>query len=151
MKNKIIFAVLGVLAVVVIVIGVNYFSQSQSLGAAGIGPNHYQAENFLQGLYIGASKYATKETTFSCATASWNPGSLATSTITNATSVDIALPGAVVGDLCQGSFTSATSTSIAVDCNIAATATGTMQLTNLGITNAAIDLATGTAKVCYTH
>lgn len=47
---KVFTAVLGVL--VLAVVGL-YFRDSNNLGAAGIGPNHYQAENFLQGLYGG--------------------------------------------------------------------------------------------------
>ena len=117
-------------------------SQQWSVSSAG-------AITTTGGMTVGSS--GTKVSNFQCATATWNPGALGTSTISNATSVDIALPGAVVGDLCSGSLTSATSTAIAVDCSVAQTATGTLQLTNLGTTNASIDLATGTAKVCYTH
>ncbi len=52
MTKKIIFGVLGALAVVVIVLGVNYFS-NPSFGSTGIGANHTQKENFLQGLSAG--------------------------------------------------------------------------------------------------
>lgn len=86
---------------------------------------------------------------YSCTTASWNPGSVATSTITNSTSSDIALSGAVVTDICGASLSSATSSAIRVGCAITGAATATISITNLGTTNAAIDLATGTAEVCY--
>lgn len=45
--------IIGALAVVVIVLGVNYLFAGTLLGAAGSGPNHTQAENFLQGLFAG--------------------------------------------------------------------------------------------------
>lgn len=93
----------------------------------------------------------TAITAYKCATATFNPGSLATSTITNATTTDIALTGAVTGDTCSASLDSATSSAIAVACNITGNATATLRVSNLGTTNAAIDIATGTAKVCYTH
>jgi len=51
--NKII---IGILAVLVVLFGILYFnaqSQLADLGRAGIGPTHYQTENFLQGLYGG--------------------------------------------------------------------------------------------------
>lgn len=84
-----------------------------------------------------------------CATATWNPGSVSTSTITNATSTDIALSGAAMGDYCFGSLTSATSSAVRIGCAISGAATATIAVTNLGTTNAAVDLATGTARVCY--
>ena len=47
---------IGVLVVLALVFGVLYYqaqSQLADLGRAGIGPTHYQTENFLQGLYGG--------------------------------------------------------------------------------------------------
>lgn len=88
------------------------------------------------------------ETTLgNCGTATFNPGAIATSTLAAATTTDIALPGAALGDVCLASLTSATSTFAQVTCNISGTATATLQLVNLDVT--ALDLATGTAKVCY--
>lgn len=53
--KKIGLGLLAVLAVVVIVLGVNYFSSvaAQNLSGAGTGENHYKTENFLQGLFAG--------------------------------------------------------------------------------------------------
>jgi len=51
-KNIVICVLVGV----TLVFGVLYFnasSQLADLGRAGIGPTHYQTENFLQGLYGG--------------------------------------------------------------------------------------------------
>lgn len=92
----------------------------------------------------------TAITSFSCNTASWNPLSIGTSSVNiAATSTDIALTGAVVGDTCSGSLTSATSSAARIQCTITGNATATLGLLNTG--TAALDLATGTAKVCYSH
>lgn len=53
MTNNIIKVFTVVLAVLVLGVVGLYFKSSDNLGAAGIGQNHYQAENFLQGLYGG--------------------------------------------------------------------------------------------------
>ena len=99
------------------------------------------------GTTIGGGTLINK---FSCATASWNPLALGTSTPNAAaTTTDIALTGAVAGDLCVGSLSSATSSSAIITCNISASATATLQL--VSISSSALDLATGTAKVCYIH
>lgn len=86
---------------------------------------------------------------FTCATSSWNPGSLASSSVDgiSATSTDIALSGAAAGDLCVAGLSSATSTSARLNCNISSANTSTISLFNIG--SAALDLATGTARVCY--
>ena len=86
---------------------------------------------------------------FNCATSTWNPGSIATSTLDGGavTSTDIALSGSAMGDLCLASLTSATTISADVTCDITGTATSTINLYNIGAS--ALDLATGTARVCY--
>lgn len=97
---------------------------------------------------IGTS--GTAISAYKCATATWNPDSIGTSTVSGAaTSTDIALAGAVMGDTCTGSLTSATTSAASINCFISGTATATIRLLNLGST--ALDLATGTAKACYTH
>lgn len=112
------------------------------------GPTQYNAMTFLAGFKTGSENYTTK-TAHNCASATWNPGSIATSTITNSTSTDIALTGGLASDKCSATLSSATSSAISVGCNMSGTATATIQITNLGTTNAAIDLATGTAQVCF--
>ena len=100
-------------------------------------------------LTVGGGTAVTKR---SCATATWNPGSVASSGAASGlyvTSTDIALPGTVAGDLCVASLSSATSSGLSTDCTITGTATATIALYN--ISGSAIDPATGTAKVCYTH
>lgn len=59
-KSKILLGVIGAVALVALVFGiVNYADNAQSnLGASGLGPNHYQTENFLQGLYAGPNGQA---------------------------------------------------------------------------------------------
>lgn len=101
-------------------------------------------------LTITGATTLTGETTLgNCGTATWNPASLASSSVDgiNEASTDIALTGAALGDVCFGSLDSATSTSAVFLCNISGTATGTITLLNTG--TGALDLATGTAKVCY--
>ena len=83
---------------------------------------------------------------YRCGTATWNPGSIATSTFAQATTTDIAITGAALGDVCIASLTSSTSTLAQLTCAITATATSTIQLVNLG--EVALDLASGTARVC---
>ena len=90
------------------------------------------------------------ETTLgNCGTLTWNPGSIASSSIDgiSATSTDVAVAGAALGDVCIASLDSATSTSAIFSCNISATATGTITMLNTG--TAALDVVTGTAKICY--
>lgn len=92
----------------------------------------------------------TAVTNYKCATASWNPPAVGPYvSSTSSTSTDILLTGSVMGDLCKASITSATSSSADVVCNITSTGTSTIVLYNIG--TSALDLATGTAKVCYTH
>ena len=112
---------------------------------------------FANGVFVGPANMSsltinsgTAITAYKCATATWNPPSVGTSTVNvAATSTDIALTGAVMGDTCTGSLTSATTSAASVNCFITGTATATIRLLNIGAS--ALDLATGTAKVCYTH
>lgn len=165
---------IGALVVIALGLGVLLFAVnggSGLLSAAGTGMNHYQPENFLQGLYAGTlgqfSVNKTGSTTVSsltigtggtpttkilCATTTWNPGSVASSgnpTILSATSTSFNVSGSVVGDTCSASLSSATSTSFDVGCNVPSNGSGTVFLYNDGA--AAIDPATGTAKFCYSH
>ncbi len=97
---------------------------------------------------IASSTLSLGTTTLNnCVSTSWNPPSIGTSTPNaSATSTDIAFPGAVMGDKCLGSLTSATSSAASVNCFFTGTATATIRLFNIGTT--ALDLATGTAQVC---
>lgn len=100
------------------------------------------------GVHLGTLGVAGTDVTLgTCATATWNPGSVATNTLAAVTSTDIALSGAAVGDVCLAALTSATTTDAQLTCTITGAATGTIQLVNLG--TGALDLATGTASVCY--
>jgi hypothetical protein len=82
----------------------------------------------------------------SCNTATYNPPSLLNN---GTTTVDIALPGAALGDHCGDvSLTSATSTGpYLMACRITAAATGTVATVNLS--GATVDNATGTLQACY--
>lgn len=50
--NKII---IGILVVLTVLFGYLYFNAQSNLGRAGIGPNHYQVDNFLAGLFGGST------------------------------------------------------------------------------------------------
>jgi hypothetical protein len=148
--NKTAKVIIGVLAVALLGLGVAFYTSQVArppLGATS-GTEHYNVENFYSGFTNGGASY-TIRTAHNCATSSWNPGSLSTSTVGNATTTDIALTGAVVTDKCEAVLSSATSTALNVECNITGTATATLTLYNNGTTNAAIDVATGTAQVCF--
>lgn len=163
---------IAVLAVALLVLGSVHFSGGTLLGATG--QTHYQVESFLRGLTFGTTRQGTlgsdgsltvvgmtnsSGTTigsgtliskYKCVTATWNPGSLGTSSVTlAATTTDIALSGAVTGDLCLGSLTTATTSAAGISCVITASGTSTIRAINYG--TGALDLDSGTAKVCYVH
>lgn len=112
---------------------------------------------FTGGVFVGPANTTslkvnsgTAITGRSCNTVSWNPPAVGPYVAaTSSTSTDILLTGAVLGDLCSASLTSATSSAADISCNVSATGTSTISLYNTG--TIALDLATGTAKVCYTH
>ena len=154
---------IAVLAVALLGLGLlGFMRANQPLGATG--QTHYQIESFLQGITFGTTRQGTlgndgsvvigSGTTISkykCATATWDPATLGTSTVTlAATTTDILLTGAVAGDLCIASLTSATPTASSVDCTITQSGTSTIRAYNYGAV-AALNLGPGTAKVCYIH
>jgi len=158
--------IIAVLAVALLGLGFFSFSNSQLFGATGTA--HYQKESFLQGLFFGTTRQAnlasdgsadlaslafdsgTAITEHGCTTFTLNPGSLSSSTnpLLFTTSTDIAMSGAAMGDSCSGSLTSATSSVASIKCDVTGTATATLRIFNWN--SAALDLATGTARVCYT-
>jgi hypothetical protein len=171
MTKNIIIAVLAVA-----LLGLGYLlhlaAADQSFGATG--QTHYQIESFLRGLTFGTTRQGTLASDgsltvvgitnssgtsigsgtviqkYKCATATWNPPSLGTSSVTlAATTTDILLTGAVAGDLCVGSLTTATTSLAGVSCVITASGTSTIRAVNYSA--AALDLDSGTAKVCYIH
>lgn len=82
-----------------------------------------------------------------CATATYDAPSMGTSTINLASaSTTLTLTGAVAGNFCVGSLTTATSSDVSVMCNITGTASATVSLINRAST--ATDLASGTVKAC---
>ncbi len=171
MSNFKLGSVVGVVAIICVlaglVVGVSFAPATSNVG----GLVHNIQEQFSEGATFGSSGQFTISNTgaitntaaitatggitigsgtaidlVKCATATWNPGSIATSTLAQATSTDIALSGAVLGDICIASLSSSTSTAAQVTCAITGTATSTIQLVNIGET--ALDLASGTARVC---
>jgi len=156
--------VLGIVAVVVIGLAAGYAGglQSVSVSEQNLGGfNKNVPYSFDQGFQnnnqtvmnsSGAFTFLSVNTdSGNCATSSWNPGSIASSSIDglHTTSTDIHFTGAVMGDTCKASLSSATSSAASVSCGVSGTATATLVLANLGAS--ALDVVTGTARVCITH
>lgn len=128
--------VIGLFVLALVVVTGLYLGNAANVG--GTGQTEYFFKSFMGGIGIGGN---------ACATATWNPASAGTSSVNAAiVSTDITLPGAVMGDSCLGSLTSATSSNASISCFITGTATATIRMLNIG--TGALDLATGTAKVC---
>jgi hypothetical protein len=103
-------------------------------------------DDFTAGLSIGDG--GTAIASMKCATASWNPGSMTTSTAgTIATTTAVTITGAKAGSICFASLTSATSTdAMPVTCRVTAANTARVSIVNM--TGATTDLATGTLRAC---
>ncbi len=141
-------------------------NQSGTFGASGITryPNSGMAMKFLKltstpgtatagsdgELLLGALGFDSGSVIqeHSCNTVSYNPPALGIySSATSSATTTIALVGAVAGDTCLASLTTATTTDADLACHINAAGTSTLTVYNVGAT--ALDLATGTARVCY--
>lgn len=172
MSNLKLGSVVGVVAIICVlaglVVGVSFAPATSNVG----GLVHNIQEAFTEGATFGSTGQLTISNTgaisnsaaitatggitigsgtaidlVKCATATWNPGSVGTSTlIAAATSTDIALSGAVMGDTCIASLSSATTSAAWVTCDVTGTATTTVKLVN--ISSSAVDYATGTARAC---
>lgn len=139
MKNLLIAFLLGT----TLVLGFLYLQPTEQLGAN-------PSNEFIQPVLFTNTVNLTGETTLgNCGSATWNPASVASSSVDGISSVttDIAVPGLALGDICVASLDSSTSTSAFFTCTATGAATGTISLFNRG--TAALDLATGTAKICY--
>ena len=110
---------------------------------------------FASGVFVGPANTTsltinsgTPILEYGCATATWNPAEIGINTSSTSTaSTTIALVGSALGDTCVASITSATTTAVVPGCNVNVAGTSTITLQNNGIT--ALDLSTGTARVCY--
>jgi len=111
-------------------------SQQWSVSSAGL-------MTTTGGLTLGSS--GTKVSTYSCSTATWNPPSVAT---TSQQTLDVSTPGVTLGDVEQASLATSTQ-GLSIEANASTTATSTVILSNNSA--AAVDIATTTVKVCYTH
>lgn len=127
-------------------LGVGAITGSSTLAITG-------ASTLTGGATIGSGGSAINA--FACATSTWDPGSVSSSTapatlaIANGT-------GAVLGDTCEASFDSATSTDQwNVACKVTASASGSAEASSTiylsGISGAAVDISTSTARVCTTQ
>ena len=147
---------------------------SDSLGAAGVGPTHYQTENFLQGLYAGtvgqfyvdrsgnvsssqltaATVSFTGEVTLgSCSTKSYTLPIIPAGEATSTSITD--LTGATNGDMAIASWLPQSATGTLQTNKIALTAevtTGTTAFAwflNTSTSSASTAIATSTLKICY--
>ena len=167
---------IGILVLLVVFAGVHFFSGGQLLGATG--PTHFQKESFLQGLSGGTNRQfnvtnsgsvtsrasiftsglmsavswaingGTTVTEHGCATSTWDPRSMGTSTVTLASATTtLALSGAALGDVCEASLSTATTSDVMISCVMSGTATATVALINTN--TAATDYVTGTVRACY--
>ncbi len=146
MNLKNILVVLVVLGVFVLVGLYILRPIPQPVGGAS-GPTHTELQQFLSGFRAGAETN-TEVTARSCTSlANFNFASLAS---VSSTVTGFSMTGQAVADLCEVSLSSDTSTvAHTLSCNFPTTASTTITLFN-GNT-AALDLATGTLKVCYTN
>ena len=163
LKTVVVAVITSVVVLGIAIVGARLVGNQSADGALGASggitryPNGGIAARYLKLTTSAGTASAGTDGTFSvgggteidlynCATATWNPGSIATSTLAAATSTDIALSGAVLGDVCIASLTSATTTAAQLTCAVTATGTSTIQLVNISET--AVDYATGTARTC---
>lgn len=158
MRNT--FTIAAILLVALTAVGI-YASR----GTPSLGNVAYETRDFLEGVYAGAAREFTITRTgsttvpafrvdagsyineWNCNTnSSYNPPSLVTN---GTTTVDIALTGAALGDVCGDvSLTSATSSGpYLMSCAVTGSATGTVSIVNLS--GATVDNATGTLRACY--
>ena len=87
----------------------------------------------------------TLVTGYQCNSATWNPPSVASNT---SQQVDVATPGVSLGDVEFASIATSTQ-GLQIEANASTTGTSTVILSNAGL--AAVDIATTTVKVCYSH
>ena len=144
------------------VVAAPYLSQSGIVGAtASGGPvfysdlsiagNLFAGPNFTQitskGVYVGTTQVGggTLVSKYVCSTATWNPAPVATS---SQQTLDISTPGVTLGDVEFASLATSTQ-GLSLEANASTTATSSVILSNNSA--AAVDIATTTVKVCYTH
>lgn len=169
---------IGALAVVALIVSVLCFTSvsglrseigdkvSSALGAAGIGPTHYQTENFLQGAYFGTAgqtfvgstgtvafgSSGTPITGVTCnASSSFNPPSL----VNNATTTfDIALTGATTSlkqTYSWGLSSLATTTVLNLIAGVSPSSTSGFVHVTLQNHGGTLDIPTSTFSICYTQ
>jgi hypothetical protein len=93
------------------------------------------------GLTIGTNTNGIKKYLY--ATATWDPASIANTASDN---VSVSCPGAEVGDLCLAGFNSIAGSGWTIDAQCVTADNVLVRITNL--TGGAVDLASGTVKVC---
>lgn len=134
---------LALVAVLAVVAGLAFYwsgGDEPTLGSIRTIQDH-----FTSGFKVGPAGASIKEV--NCGTATWNPASIATSTIDGAAyaTTSVTLTGAAIGDLCLASF-SVTSTAAAFSCDIVEANTAVVKLAN--VSSIPLDMATGSLKTC---
>lgn len=134
------------LIVALIALGLVYFAPPKF--GASAGTEHYNQENFYGGYTVGSVNY-TAISARNCATATWNPAAVGSTTVAT---LDLFVSGYAAGDILQASISTGTQ-GLAVIAVGTTTTTGTttIVLFDPDNTSAAVDIATTTAKVCYVH
>lgn len=146
---------ISVLSVALVITGVFLFTQKVDVQVdlplgAGASPEKYFEHFFNEGLTVGVN--GSSLDAIECDTATWNPGSVSSSTAPASLAIANGT-GAALGDIGWASFDSATSSSQwNVQAKVTAAASGSAEATTTiyleGISGAAVDLSTSTARVC---
>lgn len=138
--------IVGALVVLALAISLLSYTQSLRLGASS-GNEHYNPEYFYNTLTIGDGGTAIEE--YVCATASWNPPNISSSTIPASTTV--AVSGLASGDGLVVNLNAASSTG---EWFVTANASSALAFINLSpLLNTAayvtgLDLGTSTVEAC---
>lgn len=160
LKTILISALVAVVVVVGFVLLVGKQSGETNLGAA-VGINRYPNSGVVARYFkistatpqtagtdgtfkVGAS--GTDISNYQCATATWNPGVINSTTTATTT---VSLSGAVVGNLALGTFSAVSSSDVWIaEAKVTETGTTTIFLRALPTQTADLNLVTSTAKVC---
>ena len=147
-----------VLNIVVLVVGLalGYYFTPVLFGS-GSGANHYFLENFIGGITIGDGG-STITSQYCVSNTAYNPASFSSGTVPTAQAINVP-KGAAYGDKVLATFatsTNADSWIVVGNVTAAATTDATATISIVPITGkttgwyAALDLATGTLRVCVT-
>ena len=163
---------IGVAIGVVLALGAGFLVSRMSMGASnlgavvGVGEVQTNTFWFYNGLYAGATQQfsvssagavtaaggvtvgssGTKVSAFACYTATWNPGTVTSSTYASTT---LSTPGVALGDIEYASIATSTQ-NLTLEANVlsAGSSTAILSVPSTGVSSA---VATTTVKICYIH